>query len=291
MKVLPEGRAQLVGFVNPVGLTPAFVIPVFTMPNGSNQLFVQEILPDGRIEQFICAAVDDDDELLTCDGASLTKAPDEPALFAFVGNANKSPVVAEMVSLQDILVDFLKYGVLDPVLKLHIVEFCNLSEQRADARAQAYFAMIDAIGEFAAASWAASQLLVPALAQVFPTAVRIWSGGYGGRDSFRAFLPTNYPENLPTTDRERLRQLPRKLNRKHDWASSSIIAIDGEAKLSAAGNGFVASLPTIDRRVGFQSVNVLVDSLQFVQSRPYEVLLQLAKAVRPFGATIAIARP
>jgi len=43
--------ARLVGLVNPIGLTPAFVIPIFRYGN-SNELLVQVIGGDGLVKAF-----------------------------------------------------------------------------------------------------------------------------------------------------------------------------------------------------------------------------------------------
>jgi hypothetical protein len=52
MSASEKKRGRLIGFVNPVGMTPAFAIPTFSWQDGSNQLLAQVIDRHGKVAGF-----------------------------------------------------------------------------------------------------------------------------------------------------------------------------------------------------------------------------------------------
>ncbi len=153
----------LAGFVNPVGLVPAFFQPVFISTTRANEYYLQDIDGDGRIMSFV-PGVEDDEAIIQHKGV-LVKRLGEAALYAFAPGLGDAILVEERTALAKRLGDNLDRYVDRPVLMLDLVEFCGATDRLAEARQRAYRSIETRIHPEAAAAWRNTQILLPLVRQ------------------------------------------------------------------------------------------------------------------------------
>jgi hypothetical protein len=148
----------LQGFVNPLGIVPAFVQPVFVSTGPGDGYYLQEVDAEGIIIGF-CPGVEDD-EIVVQHDERLTKAVGESALYAFALGGDKRILVDERGRLAERLKGNM-HLFRQPALMLDLVEFCGEIALLPLARRRAYLGVEKAIGPQAAISWRNTQILLP----------------------------------------------------------------------------------------------------------------------------------
>lgn len=153
MSGAPE-RCALHGFVNPVALVPAFVVPVFTSER-SNRLFVQQIDPDDRIAAFHALDLGEH-ELRRCND-SRTVEVGAPALWAFQHDDERCVIEPRYRLGQEIeAVDLTAL----PVLGLQVARFLGRDVVPAIGRCYRHLAALSAA---TAQAWRDLVILTPEL--------------------------------------------------------------------------------------------------------------------------------
>jgi hypothetical protein len=153
-----------VGYVNPVGLEPAFLEPVFASTPLANEFYLQDIDIDDCIVRFV-PGVDDEDVIQSnCD---IVRYVGDEALYAFSPGPREEIIVGNVTELTKQLMPMVDRYVNRPALMLNLVEFCNATALLTEARLRVYTTIKNRIHLNAARAWRDNQVLLPLIRDQF----------------------------------------------------------------------------------------------------------------------------
>jgi hypothetical protein len=153
-----------VGSVNPLGVTPTFVQPVFASAASSNEYYLQEIDATDRIERFI-PGVEDDEVVSPYDGQTPLAITGQYAVYAFDPGNGADILYGHRSELSYYLRDQIDRWQHHPILMLDMIEFCGISERLPEARVRAFESLKRHVDSVAARSWLNTQILLPLVRQ------------------------------------------------------------------------------------------------------------------------------
>jgi hypothetical protein len=159
MTELAITSALLTGFVNPIGLTPAFFEPVFVSAPFANEFYLQDIDRADNITQFIPGVADDEDIIQI--EPLLEKRIGEPAIYAFSRGPGYEILVNERPKLAEGLLADLAAYIDRPALTIDLLEFCFVRDKLREPRQQAFLRLEECINHDAAKAWRDTQILLP----------------------------------------------------------------------------------------------------------------------------------
>jgi hypothetical protein len=135
MTVREEQKGWLIGFVNPVGMTPAFAIPAFSRQDGSNQLLAQVIDKYGKVVGFRDFDASASELKPVTDGREVMVGDASIFVFQF---SECDYVLGDERSVSETLADRAEFFVDRPFLNLQLRHFQRAEEEVLQASKLAF---------------------------------------------------------------------------------------------------------------------------------------------------------
>lgn len=201
----------LSGFLNPINIQPAFLVPLFVDRAGSNRVLIQKISPNDTVDLFIEFDVEPQYPL---DESNIELRPGQLAIWGFV-HQNDEILWGNSAELAKQLIALLEQGAFSktPLLESEVAIFCDRKKLYYNALKRA-FRLLGKHSTLAAELWRDAVILLPAareeIAANLPPDVLARDRGLrqvrvqGNAKQLSLFLPPELYQHWPASATEHL---------------------------------------------------------------------------------------